>query len=44
MWVEKKIIHSVNRNYNKIHWLYMNMLPRGLGSVFGIKKYALHSN
>lgn len=37
MWVERKITSSVNKACNKIHLLYMNMLPRGLGSLFGTK-------
>lgn len=42
MWVERKITSSVNRAYNKIHWLYMmTMLPRGLASLFGIQKHPL---
>ena len=41
MWVERKITSSVNKAYNKIYFLYMNMLPRGLDSLFRIKKHSL---
>lgn len=41
MWVERKITSSVYKAYNKIYFLYMNMLPRDVDSLFRIKKHSL---